>query len=81
MIFDAGVKPLATIAWAESEVEARVKSFKQEYVQCLNCSTFGIICLIRTTYLMGTSLIKCSIMAHGGRNILTICKLVIISNT
>ncbi|ABM77035.1 class I SAM-dependent methyltransferase [Prochlorococcus marinus] len=39
MVFDAGVKPLATIAWAESEEEAKdVKSFKQEYIQCLNCS-------------------------------------------
>ena len=39
MIFDAGVKPLATIAWAESEEEAKkVQSFKQEYIQCLNCS-------------------------------------------
>ena len=39
MVFDAGVKPLATIAWAESEDEAKaVQSFKQEYIQCLNCS-------------------------------------------
>ena len=39
MVFDAGVKPLATIAWAESEAEAKsVQSFKQEYIQCLNCS-------------------------------------------
>ena len=39
MVFDAGVKPLATIAWAESEEEAKkVQSFKQEYIQCLNCS-------------------------------------------
>ena len=39
MIFDAGVKPLATIAWAESEEEAKkVQSFKQEYIQCLNCT-------------------------------------------
>jgi len=39
MVFDAGVKPLATIAWAESAAEAKsVQSFKQEYIQCLNCS-------------------------------------------
>lgn len=39
IIFDAGIKPLATIAWAESEQEAlEVQSFKQEYIQCLNCS-------------------------------------------
>jgi len=39
MVFDAGVQPLATIAWAETGVEAKaVQSFKQEYVQCLNCS-------------------------------------------
>ena len=38
-IFDAGVKPLATIVWAESEAKAKkARSFKQEYVQCLNCS-------------------------------------------
>ncbi len=39
VIFDAGVKPLATIVWAESEEEANtVQNFKQEYIQCLNCS-------------------------------------------
>ena len=39
VVFDAGVKPLATIAWAESKEEARlVPTFKQEYIQCLNCS-------------------------------------------
>ena len=39
MVFDAGVKPLATIAWAESKEEAKsVQTFKQEYIQCLNCS-------------------------------------------
>ena len=39
MVFDAGVKPLATIAWAESEAEAKsVQSFRQEYIKCLNCS-------------------------------------------
>ena len=39
MVFDAGVKPLATIAWAQSEGEAKsVQSFKQEYIQCLNCT-------------------------------------------
>ena len=39
MLFDAGINPLATIAWAQSECEAKaVQSFKQEYVQCLNCS-------------------------------------------
>ena len=39
IVFDAGIKPLATIAWAESKEEAKsVQNFKQEYVQCLNCS-------------------------------------------
>ncbi len=39
MIFDAGIKPLATIAWAETETEAKaVQAFKQEYIQCLNCA-------------------------------------------
>ena len=39
IVFDAGVKPLATIAWAESKEEAKsVQTFKQEYIQCLNCS-------------------------------------------
>jgi hypothetical protein len=39
VIFDAGVKPLAMIAWAESEEEAKsVQSFNQEYIQCLGCS-------------------------------------------
>ena len=39
VVFDAGVKPLATIAWAESAEEAKaVQAFKQEYIQCLNCS-------------------------------------------
>ena len=38
-IFEAGVKPLATIAWAETQKEATsVQSFQQEYIQCLNCS-------------------------------------------
>ena len=39
IVFDAGLKPLATIAWAESEEEAQfVQKFQQEYIQCLNCS-------------------------------------------
>ena len=39
MVFDAGIKPLATIAWAETKSEAKaVQSFKQEYIQCLNCA-------------------------------------------
>lgn len=39
MIFDAGIKPLATIAWAETQLDAKaVQSFKQEYIQCLNCA-------------------------------------------
>jgi SAM-dependent methyltransferase len=39
MVFDAGIKPLATIAWAESEAAAKsVQSFRQEYIQCLDCS-------------------------------------------
>jgi hypothetical protein len=39
MLFNAGVNPLATIAWAESEEAAKgIQSFRQEYIQCLNCS-------------------------------------------
>ncbi len=39
IIFDAGIKPLATIAWAETKLEAKaVKAYKQEYIQCLNCA-------------------------------------------
>lgn len=38
-IFNAGKKPLATIAWADSQEEAlQVPAFEQEYIQCLNCS-------------------------------------------
>ena len=38
-IFDAGIKPLATNVWAESELEAKaVQAFNQEYIQCLNCA-------------------------------------------
>ena len=39
MVFNAGVKPLATIAWAKTQTEAKgVQTFRQEYIQCLNCS-------------------------------------------
>ncbi len=38
-IFKAGKKPLATIAWADSQKAAlQVPTFEQEYIQCLNCS-------------------------------------------
>jgi len=38
-LFKAGKKPLATIAWADSQEAAlQVPSFEQEYIQCLNCS-------------------------------------------
>jgi hypothetical protein len=38
-LFKAGKKPLATIAWSDSQEAAlRVPSFDQDYIQCLHCS-------------------------------------------